>query len=313
MRILVVGAGALGGYFGGRLLDAGRDVTFLVREKRAERLKEHGLNVRSPLGDLSIANPPVVLAKDVRAPFDLVLLSCKAYDLDSAIDSIRTSVGPDTAVLPVLNGMRHLDVLDAQFGADRVLGGQCVIAATLDKDGTILHLNPLQSITYGERAGGTSPRIEAISAQMQGAGFDAIASPDILQSMWEKWVFLATLAASTCLMRAPVGDIIAAPGGQELLLKLFDEIRTISTANGHPPGEAPIARAQAILTEPGSQITASMLRDLENGAAIEADHIVGDLLARGAERGVSTPVLATAYTHLKAYEARRERTGVKTS
>jgi 2-dehydropantoate 2-reductase len=313
MRILVVGAGAIGGYFGGRLLDAGRDVTFLVREKRAQRLKENGLNIRSPNGDLSIANPPVVLATGIREPFDLVLLSCKAYDLDNAIESIAAAVGPNTAILPMLNGMRHLDALEARFGADRVLGGQCVIATTLDAQGTVVQLNPMQSMTFGERAGGLSPRIEAIAAQLQGAGFEATASPAIIQSMWEKWVFLATLAAGTCMMRAPVGDIIAAPGGQDLLLHLFDELSAIAAVHHHPPGAALVGRAHGILTAAGSPMTASMLRDIENGAAIEADHVVGDLLARGTDGGVHAPILATAYTHLKAYEARRERSAVKSS
>ena len=315
MRILVVGAGAIGGYFGGRLLDAGRDVTFLVRERRAAQLAQTGLNVRSPNGDLSIPNPPIVLAKDVREPFDLILLSCKAYDLDGAIESIKTSVGPDTAILPMLNGMHHLDVLEAQFGAERVLGGQCIAAVTLDADGTVVHLNTLHSMAFGERAGGLSPRIEAISAQLSGAQFDAVASPEIIQSMWEKWVFLATLAAGTCLMRAPVGDIIAAPGGQKLLLDLFDEARAIATANGFAPREAVVARAQGMFTEAGSAITASMLRDLENGARIEADHVVGDLIARakGAQSAISTLVFSTAYTHLKAYESRRDRGDVKAS
>jgi 2-dehydropantoate 2-reductase len=251
----------------------------------------------------------------VREPFDLILLSCKAYDLDGAIESIKTSVGANTAILPMLNGMHHLDVLEAQFGADRVLGGQCIAAVTLDADGTVVHLNNVHSMAFGERAGGISARIEAISAQLSGANFDAVASSDIIQSMWEKWVFLATLAAGTCLMRAPVGDIIAAPGGQKLILDLFDETRAIATANGFTPGEAVVARARAMFTETGSTITASMLRDLENGARIEADHVVGDLIARakGAQGAVETPILSTAYTHLKAYESRRERGGVKAS
>jgi 2-dehydropantoate 2-reductase len=318
MRILVVGAGAIGGYFGGRLLDAGRDVTFLVRERRAAQLAQTGLNISSPNGDLSIPNPPVVLAKDISKPFDLILLSCKAYDLDGAIESIKTSVGPDTAILPLLNGMHHLDVLETQFGADRVLGGQCVAAVTLDADGTVVHLNKLHSITFGERAGGTSARIEAITAQFSGAHFDAIASANILQSMWEKWTFLATLAAGTCLMRAPVGDIIAAPGGQKLLLELFKETCAIAIANGFAPGEAAVTRVHSTLTEAGSTITASMLRDLENGTRIEADHVIGDLIARreAAPDGQDvprTPILSTAYTHLKAYESRREHGGAKAS
>jgi 2-dehydropantoate 2-reductase len=312
MRILVVGAGAIGGYFGGRLLDSGRDVTFLVRERRAERLRQCGLKLRSPHGDLELECPPTILAKDVTEPFDLVLLSCKAYDLDGAIESFKGAVGPDTVVLPLLNGMRHLDVLEARFGADSVLGGQCVIAATLDAEGEIVHLNQLHSMTIGERAGGRSERIERIAAEFGGAGFDLQVSDDILQSMWEKWVFLATLAAGTCLMRAPIGDILAAPGGEELLLGLFDECSAVAADQGHRPGEGTAARARAMFTERGSLLTASMLRDLENNAAIEADHIVGDLLARRTTKPDGVSLLAIAYAHLKAYEARRARAGQKT-
>lgn len=309
MRILIVGAGAIGGYFGGRLLDAGRDVTFLVREARAARLAQTGLNIRSPNGDLSIKTPPTILAKDIAEPYDIVLLSCKAYDLEGAMDSIAASVGPDTAILPMLNGMNHIDILSARFGADRVLGGQCVAAVTLDADGTVVHLNKSHSMTFGELAGGMSPRIEAFKAQCEGAYFDAFASENIVHSMWEKWVFLATLAAGTCLMRAPVGDIIAAPGGQDFLLDLFDEARDVAAANGYPPGEASLARAHGMYTEQGSALTASMLRDLEGGARIEADHVIGDLVARGAKLadGKGTPLFSTAYTHLKAYESRRAR------
>jgi 2-dehydropantoate 2-reductase len=311
MRILVVGAGAIGGYFGGRLLDAGRDVTFLVRERRAERLAQCGLKLRSPHGDLVLECPPTVLAKEVAGPFDLILLSCKAYDLEGAIESVKKAVGPNTVVLPLLNGMRHLDVLDAHFGADKVLGGQCVIAATLDAEGEIVHLNQLHSMTIGERAGGRSARIEAIAAEFADAGFDFQVSDDILQSMWEKWVFLATLAAGTCLMRAPIGDILAAPGGEALLLGLFDECCAVAADHGHRPGDETSARVHATFTEKGSLLTASMLRDLENNAAIEADHIVGDLLARRVTKREGASVLAAAYTHLKAYEARRARTGQK--
>jgi 2-dehydropantoate 2-reductase len=200
MRILVVGAGAIGGYFGGRLLEAGRDVTFLVRERRAAELAADGLVIKSAFGDFTRPAPPTVLARDVEAPFDVILLSCKAYSLDDAIRSFAPAVGPDTVILPLLNGMRHLDLLDAHFGKTHVLGGQCVIAATLDAEHRVIHLSRNHELSFGERAGALSDRVRAITDAMQGAAFEGRASERILAEMWEKWVFLAAFAAGACLM-----------------------------------------------------------------------------------------------------------------
>ncbi|MDF2601030.1 MAG: 2-dehydropantoate 2-reductase, partial [Methylobacterium brachiatum] len=202
MRTLIVGAGATGGYYGARLAESGADVTFLVRPARAEKLAANGLVLRSPLGDLHLAAPPTVTADTLvqAGAFDLVLLSCKAYDLDSAIADLAPAVGPQTAILPLLNGMSHLDALDAKFGPERVLGGSCAIAATLAPDGAIRHMSELCSITYGERDGSRSTRIEAIDDLMRGLKFQARLSDVILVEMWEKWVFLATLAGATTLM-----------------------------------------------------------------------------------------------------------------
>src|ERR1041385_2487183 len=221
MRILVVGAGATGGYFGGRLAEAGRDVTFLVRPRRAAQLAADGLVIRSPHGDATLPAPRTVLAEKISAPFDLILLSCKAYDLDGAIDAFAPAMGPATVILPLLNGMRHLDVLDARFGRERVLAGQCIIAATLDERGAIVHMNDNHSLTFGERDGGTSERVRAIAAAMSGARFELRLSDAAVQEMWEKWVVLATLAGSTCLMRAAIGDIVAAPAGEDVITAIF--------------------------------------------------------------------------------------------
>ncbi|SEP24633.1 ketopantoate reductase [Methylobacterium sp. ap11] len=309
MRVLVVGAGATGGYFGARLAAAGRDVTFLVRPARAARLGQSGLSVRSPLGDFRIEAPKTVTAGAIPAPFDLVLLSCKAYDLAGALDDVAPAVGPDTMVLPILNGMAHLDALDARFGAERILGGSCAIAATLSAEGDIVQISELHALTFGERGGAPSECTGRVASLMEGAGFAARPSDRILLEMWEKWVFLATLAGGTCLMRAPVGDIVAAPGGRDWMLGLFEECRTIAEAAGHAPREKFLEGSRKTLTAPGSAFTASMLRDIEKGARIEADHIVGDLLARGraADPKGARPHLAAAYTHLKAYESRRAR------
>ena len=307
MRILVVGAGAVGGYFGGRLLEAGCNVSFLVRPKRAAQLAETGLVIKSRFGDVILKAPPTIQAHKIDRHFDLVLLSCKAYDLDAAINSFAAAVGPETAILPLLNGMQHLDVLDQRFGAAHVLGGQCLIAATLDDTGRIFHLNDSHILAFGERDGMRSQRIDAIAREMSGANFDSRASAVVLLEMWEKWVFLATLAGITCLMRSAIGDIAAA-GDAHLALDLLEECRSIAASAGFAPRAEFLERTRSTMTMPGSPLTASMLRDMEHRARIEADHILGDLLRRGSQvLNADHSLLQLAYRHLKAYEARRDR------
>jgi 2-dehydropantoate 2-reductase len=239
--------------------------------------------------------------------FDLVLLSCKAYDLDGAITSFTPAVGPHTAIVPLLNGMRHLEILDQHFGRERVLGGQCLIAASVNQ-GEIVHLNENHELSFGERDGGLSDRVERIASLMDGVRFNAHASTEIVLEMWEKWVFLTSLAGSTCLMRASIGDICASPGGTDFILGLLDECRSIAADAGYPMRQEKSSRARGMLTSAGSTLTASMLRDIERNAPIEADHIVGDLLNRGEKSHKKLPHLNTAYAHLKSYEARRTRT-----
>jgi 2-dehydropantoate 2-reductase len=306
MRILVVGAGAIGGYFGGRLVEAGADVTFLVRPRRAAELAGSGLQIRSRFGDVSIPRPATVLADQLREKFDLVLLSAKAYDLQDAIASFAPAVGPNTAILPLLNGMRHLDVLDGKFGAAPVLGGQCLIAVTVNEKHEVVHLNDTHDLSFGERDGSRSQRVQAIETVFAPGRFKSRLSEAILQEMWAKWVFIATGAGITCLMRAAIGDIVAA-NGADLATTLLEECATIATKEGFPPPESSMQRSRTMLTQPGSSLTASMLRDIELGAPIEADHVIGDMLRRGGEHRISSPLLRVAYVHLKAYEARRKR------
>ena len=305
MRILVVGAGAIGGYFGGRMLQAGRDVTFLVRPRRAAELASAGLIIKSPIGDVTLTAPPTVQADRLDKTFDLVLLSCKAFDLDDAIRSFAPAVGPNTTILPLLNGMRHLDVLDQKFGAKAVLGGLCAIAVTLNERREVVQLAPMQSLGFGERDGKMSDRVQAIAEVMASGKFGAAASTKIIQDMWEKWVFLASLAASTSAMRAPVGHILSAPGGKDFMLGMLDECSAIATAEGYTPTGPFFERVRGLLTTEGSPLTASMFRDVKAGAPVEADHVIGDLIARGEAAKVSLPRLRFAYTHLKAYESQR--------
>ena len=305
MRFLVVGAGALGGYFGGRLLAAGGDVTFLLRPGRAAQIARNGLVIRSGAGDLTLPSPPRVLAEDIGAPYDVVIVGCEAYDLAQTMESFAPAVGPDTAILPVLNGMRHLDQLAARFGGDKVLGGYCMISATLDAEGTVVHFGDMHGLSFGERDGQMSARVAAIAAAFEGAKCDVRATPDILQEMWEKWVFIASLASLTTLMRASIGDIVSA-GGQDVALALFDECSAIAAHNGFAPRAAAVTRGRATATAANSPITASMYKDIARGAPVEADHIVGDLLGRAAPAAAAQPsVLRTAYVHLKTYEVQR--------
>lgn len=307
MRILVVGAGGIGGYFGGRLAAAGRDATFLVRPKRAEILQEKGLIIRSPTGDAHIRTPKLVTADTLNEPFDLVLLGCKAYDLDDAMDSFGPAVSPQTVILPTLNGMAHIERLERRFGAEAVLGGACFISTTIGPDGAILHLNDVHRITFGDRRGGIPARIQAIAEVFSGAGFDVEVSTNILQDMWAKWIFIASLAGMTCLMRSSISDYVEA-GGAELALRLVSECAEIAAARGFPMEQSVIEHSNGFLTQAGSVITASMLRDIEAGARIEADQIIGDMLARAEpHKRASYAMLNLVHTHLKAYEARRQR------
>jgi 2-dehydropantoate 2-reductase len=196
-------------------------------------------------------------------------------------------------------------VLDAKFGRERVLGGQCAIAATLNEKREIVQLAPMQSLGFGERDGGTSDRVKAISDTFASGNFGSQASDNIMQDMWEKWVFLATLAGTTSLMRAAVGHIIAAPGGRDFILGVRDEIAGIAKAAGHAPREPFLTRTQGMLTTEGSPLTASMFRDIKAGAAVEADHVIGDLVTRAEAAKLPVPKLRTIYTHLKAYEGQR--------
>lgn len=310
MRILILGAGGTGGYFGGRLAQAGVDVTFLVRPTRAAQLQRDGLVIRSPLGDAAFPVAHVTAdalpALAAAQPFDLVVLSCKAYDLDSSIEAIAPAVGPRTSVLPILNGLRHYAALDARFGRDAVLGGLCFISAAKAQDGAVLHLGKPAKLTFGERDGDNgSARVLAFAAACVQAGLDHLASDRIGQEQWVKYTFLAALAAATCLLRADIGTIVATDDGEAIVRGLYAECVAVAEASAEPIPSIARETASGALTQAGSVLKASMLRDLEAGQQVEAGHIVGDMLARARGFGQAAPLLQVAYSHLQAYQAMR--------
>jgi len=305
MTILVLGAGGIGGYFGGRLAQSGVDITFLVRPRRREQLARDGLMIESPLGDARIA-VRTVLAEEVRPDYDLVLFTCKAYDLDSAMDAIAPAMqGDSCAVLPLLNGLAHFERLDARFGRGQVIGGTCQINATLRPDGTVVHGDKLQRILFGERGGARTPRVEAFAAALATTKIDWVLSEDIDQDLWEKIVFLCALASCTCLFRANVREIVAAPGGQAAMERALAANAEIAKREGHAPRPQMLQFAKERLSDPEGLWSASMLRDLEAGNRVEGDHVVGWMLERARAHGIDDTILSLAYTHLKAYEARR--------
>ncbi|MGX9966317.1 ketopantoate reductase family protein [Roseomonas sp. F4] len=303
MRMLVLGAGALGGYFGGRALERGLDVTFLVRPGRAAVLARDGLRVRSTYGDI---DRPVATIQQAGPGFDVVLLSCKAYDLDSAITAITPAVKAGAVVLPILNGMAHLDRLNAAFGADRVWGGLAKCAATLTPQGVVQHLGDWHWLTFGEQDGRMDGRAAALAAALgETPGLIAQAVPDIQRRMWEKLVHLGTVAAGSVLMRASVGEIVRA-GGAPFLLRLLEGNAAIAAAKGHVMTTAFLDSYRAMFSDPSSAYTASMLRDLEAGGRTEADHILGYLATEARTAGLATELLDLAYLHARAYDQRRD-------
>ena len=307
MKILILGAGAIGGYVGGRLQQSDADVTFLVRPGRQQALQRDGLVIKSPKGDIT-QKVKTVQKADEGGPYDIVLLTCKAYDLDSAIAAIAPAVGPQTIVVPLLNGMRHLDVLDARFGKDRVVGGLARVGVAMAPAGTILHTSPFAAISFGERDGSTPRKaLSELDAAVKKSGIDGGLNKSIVQDLWDKWIMLCSLAATNCLMRGSSGDILEADEGRAIVMETVDECHKVAAAAGYDPGEKGMQTIRSFLTVKGSRFTASMLHDLEKGSMVEADHIVGDMIARAKKAGIATPNLRLAYAHLQVYLARRAR------
>ncbi len=305
MRILMVGAGATGGYFGGRLAQAGRDVTFLVRGVRMRQLQSGGLRIVSPHGD-AVMQPRVVDAATLQKekPYDLIVVSTKAYSLDAAMEDFAPAAGPGTIVLPVLNGMRQLDVLSERFGTESVMGGSVRIIADMDADGRIQQMTPLSELNFGELSKVRTSRSERLLEAFSVPGIKAKLADDIHAALWQKWWFLSSIGALCMIGRGTIGDIASSPYGSELALHVIHEATSVAAANGYPANPAMLEEQCMRMTEAGSTLTSSMYRDMLKGMPVEADHILGDLIARSHD--VETLLLKAAYLQLKVYEAHRE-------
>lgn len=304
MKILVVGAGATGGYYGGRLAQAGRDVTFLVRERRAAQLRDRGLRITG-LGEDETVEPALVTAGEIDGPYDLVILTVKATGLDTALDDLTPAVGPGTVVLPVLNGMAHLDALDARFPDAQVLGGVVRILATLTDDGDVQVMAPLAQVRTGPRSDRPTPSLDAVLEALDVPGVEVQRVPDVVATMWHKWVFIVAAGAVTGLARGPVGPIVDSPGGSDFVRDVLAEVTAVAEAAGYPVPERETAASLAMLTEPGSTFTSSLYRDLVAGRATEAEHLLGDLTRRARDLEVPTPLVDLALLQMRVAEKQR--------
>lgn len=306
MKILVVGAGAIGGYYGARLLQAGAEVTFLVRPQRAASLASSGLQVRSELGDF---NSPVaaVLHENLKPAYDLIVLSCKAYDLNAAMHDLEPAVGGETVILPFLNGMSVYDRLDARFGRDRVLGGVAYIAVMLDQDRVIRHFGANDVVIIGARSERHAHPAERFFALISASEGVRKLSPNVTQALWNKWIMLGTGALMTCLMRGTVADILATRDGERLMRQAIGECCAVAAAEGHALSADELRSLEARLLDARSTWAASMMRDIaQNAPRLEAQAIVGDLTVRAEHNALDLPLTRAAYCHLQVYERQHE-------
>jgi 2-dehydropantoate 2-reductase len=304
MKITVLGAGALGGYYGGWLAENGADVTFLVRPARKVSLDANGLIIESPIGALR-RKIKTVTAETVEPDAEIVLLTAKAYDLDDAIRSIRPALGPTTAVLPILNGMSHIDRLVTEFGRDRVIGGLCKISATLGPAGQIVHMNAWNEIIFGELDGRMSERVMRLHAAFPKAQTNAQAVTNIREELWKKLVHLGTVAAVTTLTRQSLGVVNKAADGPWLIEEALDTVARIAEAEGVAIPQTYRQQYLGIFRAADSNYKASMLRDMEKGGRTEGEHILGYLRDRAAAHGIAAPMLRIAAANVQTYEASR--------
>lgn len=300
MRILVLGAGGVGGYFGGRLAEKGADVTFLVRDRRKRQLGRDGLIVRSVAGDFRI-QPKSITTADPAETYDLVLFSTKAYHLRQAIQDVKPFVGEKTVVLPLLNGVAHYPLLREEFGEERVIGGLCFIETTLNAEGHILHTSPNHYAVFGEFGQKDTERIRRIEAALGGTNTSFARSAHIERDIWHKYLFISTIAGVTTLTRSPIGPIRESEGGEEFILGVFREIESIMLANGAPLDRDIVNKHMKTTLNMSHDMKSSMQRDMEKGFQVEGGHLHGYLLDIARKQGVEAPTVRAIYQNLLVY------------
>jgi 2-dehydropantoate 2-reductase len=303
MRLLIAGPGAVGGFVAARLADGGQDVTILARPHRADQLRDNGLRLASQDG-IRTVRTAVVTADELQSGYDAIVLAVKS----SALDSVMDDIGPaakSAVILPFLNGIAHVEALVGRFGS-AVLGGVLRVATQVDDDGTIRVLAPAFDVEVGELNRPPSTRVEELASAFRDAGANVTVSADIVGAMWAKWVFIVSIAAVTSLMRSPVGDIVAVPGGEQFARAVLAEAAAAAQAAGHPVPAEELQQTERTLTAAGSPATASMSRDLMAGRPTEVD-VLGDFAERARAAGAPAPLIEVSALALRVHN-RRVRT-----
>jgi 2-dehydropantoate 2-reductase len=307
MKIAVVGSGAVGGYFGGRLAAAGCDVAFLARGPQLDALRRDGLTIVSPSGDLRL---PHIKATDRPAeigPVDIVLFAVKLYDVESAVVSLAPLIGRDTAVITVQNGVEVVETVRGHVGREHVVGGAAYIMAAVEAPGRIRH-TAKDSLVFGESDGSRSPRLTAFEAAAQRAGFGATLSTNIEGDLWTKFVRLATWSGMTTVTRSPMGVVRDDPALTAMMWAALDEAIAVAHARGVPLPDTVREETLALVKSFPDNSKSSMLEDLEHGRRLELPWLSGAVARMGREAGVPTPVHQFITTVLGPFVAGRGNT-----
>ena len=290
MKILVMGSGGVGGFYGGRLARAGCDVTFVARGAHLAALRERGLTIENEAqGDIHLPAVKVTANPADAGPVDLVLISVKLWDIEAAARAVKPAVGPQTAVLSLQNGVMKDDVLRGEFGETAVMGGVGYVATHISRPGVIHQTGAIQRMVFGEYDGRRSPRAEALLAAALEAGIEAELSSDVRRAIWEKYVFLVGLSGTTATMRGNIGPIRENPRTRAFLFDLMKETVAVGRAHGVALPEDYSAQGLAFADTVPFDMTSSMHHDLERGNPLEVEWLSGGVVKLGEQVGVPTP------------------------
>ncbi len=299
MKVAVLGAGAVGGYYGALLARSGQEVTFIARGAHLEAIRDRGLRVESIHGDFEVY--PAHASDDPAqvGPVDLVLVTVKSYNLEDAAEASRPLIGPNTTALPLLNGLDAADRLAAAWGGEHVLAGLTHISASVPAPGIIRQVSAVRRITFGERDGAITPRAERIRTALAASGAEAVLTPAIDAALWEKFLFIASISGVCCLARQPMGTVLATPETRQLYIKALREVEAVARARGVTLPPDVVERTLKITEGFAPQTKPSLLAALEAGQSLELEAMSGTVVRYGREAGVPTPVHTAIYAALK--------------